>query len=133
MSWLKILKTNGKDFDTTYNKNIDLTTENDNNVQKYVNELKDYDEEFNRMYEGLINDMQFDFKMLLEERCLPFMDIHPYRRSNLNHTFFEFIKNNSKNYFDIVDIVNKENDLIIKDYEKDDNEYYLDNHSDNWE
>jgi len=125
-NWLNILKNKNtdKEFESKYVKKIDESNEIiDTHEPLYSNQLRDYDEEFDRVYETIINNMHFDFKTLLVEECLPFMDIHPCLNTNLTHNFYDFIKNHSYNYNEIIDDVNKGNDLIVKEYENND-EYY---------
>ena len=125
-SWLNILtnKNTDKEFETKYVKKSDENIEvSDFEEPLYSNQLRDYDEEFDRIYETIINDLHFDFKTLIEDECLPFMDIHPCLIKNLDNTFYEFIKNHSYNYSAIIDNVNIINDEIINEYENN-NEYY---------
>jgi hypothetical protein len=124
-SWLNILtnKNTDKEFESKYVKKNDEIIEVVDKDPSYSNQLRDYDEEFDRIYETIINDIHFDFKTLIEDECLPFMDIHPCLITNLNDNFNDFIKNNSYNYNEIIDDVNKGNDLIVKEYENND-EYY---------
>ena len=126
MSWVNILNKTNKDFET---KSIKSSNEVDENVNycygetSYKDFLKNYDDEFDIIYERAINDMQFDFKILIEDECLPFMDIHPVLNTNLNHNFYDFIKNNSNNYNEIIESVNKFNDAIYNEYENNDDNY----------
>jgi hypothetical protein len=125
-SWLNILtnKNPDKEFESKHVKKSDENVEDSNiEYELYTLQLKDYDEEFDRIYETLINDLNFEFKLSIEEECLPFMDIHPYLNKSLNNTFYEFIKNHSHNYNEVIDNVNKINDVIIKEYDSN-NEYY---------
>lgn len=125
-NWLNILtnKNTDKEFETKYVKNSnEIIKVPDIEEELYSNQLKDYDEEFDRIYETVINDLHFDFKICIEEECLPFMDIHPCLVKNLNNTFYDFIKNHSYNYNEVIDNVNKMNDAIINEYENN-NEYY---------
>jgi len=119
-NWLNILtnKNSLSEFESKYVKNPDEIIEVPDIEQEFYSiKLKDYEEEFDRIYETFINDLHFDFKICIEEECLPFMDIHPCLNKNLNNTFYEFIKNHSYNYNEVIDNVNKINDAIIKDYD----------------
>lgn len=125
-SWLNILtnKNADKEFECKYIKKTDEIIEvPDIEDDLFSDQLRDYDEEFDRIYETVINDLHFDFKICIENECLPFMDIHPCQ--NLNNTFYDFIKNHSYNYIEVIDNVNKMNDTIIKEYDSN-NEQELD-------
>ncbi len=123
MSWLNILNKTNKDFENKTIKHSNEIDQNEYIEEPYKDYLLDYDDEFDRIYEGLINDLQFDFKMLIKDECLPFMDIHPVLNTNLNHNFYDFIKNNSNNYNEIIESVNKLNDDFFSEYENNKESY----------
>ena len=129
MSWLNILKKVDKDFETSVSKDIDIIEEDDNELT-YINELKDVDDEFDIKYGIDIYDLQFDFKNFIHDSLLPFMDIHPSLICNLNNTFYNFIKNNSENYYNVLDDVNKWNEMITNEYENNEDSAYDDTNYD---
>jgi hypothetical protein len=122
MSWATILNKNKKEFETKQK-----TNETPHEIINYVNhDLKDYDEEFENSYNLKIYDLQSDFKEIIREKVLPFMD----KAYNIKYSFYDFIKNHSQNYLDVIEKVNKENDEYLKELEEDEEQYnseYFDN------
>ena len=120
MNWANILNKNKKEFETKSKVNI---TEDDNiNYTNY--ELKDYDEEFDILYNLKIYDLKSDFKELIEEESLPFMD----KIINFQYSFYDFIKNNCENYLNIIKKVDSENEEYLKELEEEDEKSYIDSY-----
>ena len=121
MTWANILNKNKKEFETK-TKTEEIRYE----IINYVNhDLKDYDEEFENSYNIKIYDLQSDFKEFIREKALPFMD----KTINFKYSFYDFIKNHSQNYLDVIEKVNKENDEYLKELEEEEeyNSEYFDN------
>jgi uncharacterized NAD(P)/FAD-binding protein YdhS len=120
MSFKDILNKNNKKFETKSkvdNKSID-------NIVYYNPELKDYDEEFDRIYDLKVYDLRFDFGEFIKDQCLPFLD----KTHNFNYSFYDFIKNNSENYLEIIEIVDKDNEIYLKELEEEEEKYMLESH-----
>jgi hypothetical protein len=61
--------------------------------------------------------IKFDFKLLLEEECLPFLDKKCFNGEE--YQFYEFIKYNSENYYKLSEKINEENAEYLKQSETD--------------
>ena len=118
MSWATILKKNDKEFETSLNIEED---KNEEDVEEYDPHILDADDEFDNSYAINIYDIKFDFKLLLEEEYLPFLDKKFFNGEE--HQFYEFIKYNSENYYKLSEKVEEENAEYLKqleaDYEED--------------
>jgi len=125
MSWLNTLNKIDKEFETSLSI-TDTIIDEEEDEQIYINELKDKNEEFDIKYGINIYDLQFDFKKFISDNFLPFMNIHPSLIKDLNNTFYDFIRNNSENYYDVVDDVNKWNEMVVSEYENNDESAYDD-------
>jgi len=121
MSWVDILKKNEKDFEVNIEKDIEYK---DTPNIIYDPNIKDLDEEFDKLYSIKIYDIKFDFKQFIEESSLPFLNI-----KSTNNLFIDFIKYNSTNYYNLEKKINEENDkylLEIKEEEEQEkNDYSL--------
>ena len=106
MSWLDILNKNNAEFQ------VNLLVDKEE-VQEVFNEEPDYfiknvDEEFEKIYNIKIIDIKFDFKEYIQNEQLPFMNKTP---DVGKYDFYDFIKNNCKNYYKVeknVEKLNKE-------------------------
>ena len=125
MSWLNVLNKVDKEFEKTLSI-TDTIIDEEEDEQIYINELKDKNEEFDIKYGINIYDLQFDFKKFINDNFLPFMNIHPSLIKDLNNTFYDFIRNNSENYYDVIDDVNKWNEMVVSEYENNDESAYDD-------
>ena len=124
MSWLDILKKNDGEFETTFKEEEVL-----DDVEEEVDpKILNIDDEFDHYYGINICDIKFEFKLLIEQNDLPFLDKLLF---DTNHNdFYDFIKYNCKNYYDLLEKVNDDNEQYLKqsddDYIEDDvdEEYY---------
>ena len=119
MSWANILKKNNKQFEIE--KTVQPESENNEDESEYDVNIKDLDEEFEYMYIKSIVDIKCDLKEYIESECLPFLN-----RSNINiyHNFYEFIKNNCVNLYELENKLNKEYEEYLEELEKEEEEYY---------
>ena len=104
MSWLDILNKNNTEFQ------VNLLVDKEE-VQEIFNEEPDYfiknvDEEFEKIYNMKIIDIKFDFKEYIQNEELPFMNKTP---NFGKYDFYDFIKNNCKNYYKVDKNVEKSN------------------------
>jgi hypothetical protein len=127
MSWLDILNKNDNEFETTFREEEIL----ENDVDEIDPKILNVDDEFDHYYGVNICDIKFDFKLLIEENDLPFLDKLLFDFNNNNgYDFYDFIKYNSKNYYDLLEKINDENEQYLKQNEDDfidddyDEEYY---------
>jgi hypothetical protein len=115
MSWTSILKSNDKEFETSLNIEEEV-------IEDYIEEhdprILDVDDEFDNKHAINIYDIKFDFKLFLEEECLPFLDKKFFNGEE--YEFYEFIKYNSENYYKLSEKVDQENAEYLKQAE---NEY----------
>lgn len=118
MSWANILKKNDKEFETSLNIEEE---KNEEDVEEHDPHILDVDDEFDNSYAINIYDIKFDFKVLIEEECLPFLNKIFYNGEE--YQFYEFIKYNSENYYKLSEKVEDENAEYLKqletDYEED--------------
>ena len=112
MSWASILKTNDKEFETSL-KNEEEILEDD--IEEHDHHILDVNDEFDHHHAINIYDIKFDFKLLLEEECLPFLDKKFYNGEE--YQFYEFIKYNSENYYKLSEKVDEENAEYLKQAE----------------
>lgn len=120
MSWLEILKKNDKEFETGVENKPEEEETIDIDIENHLI-LKDADDEFDRLYLSKITEIKCELQDYLRDSALPFLD-----KLNLEeYGFYEFIRENSYNYYEITDIVNKENEDIINiDNEINEDELY---------
>jgi len=117
MSWVDILKKNEKEFEVNIEKDIEYK---DTPNIIYDPNIKDIDEEFDKLYSLKIYDIKFDFKEFIEESSLPFLNI-----KSTNNLFIDFIKYNSTNYYNLEKKVNEENDkYLLEIHEEEEQEKY---------
>lgn len=119
MSWLDILKKNDKEFD----KNIKLSEieqEEENNINEIDSNIKDIEEEFDKIYLDKIIDIKLELKEYIDCEALPFLNKNNYTDNN----FYNFIKYNSENYFKLEVKIEKENEAYLESIEIEDNEIY---------
>jgi hypothetical protein len=115
MSWTSILKSNDKEFETSLNIE-EAVIEDD--IEEHDPRILDVDDEFDNKHAINIYDIKFDFKLFLEEECLPFLDKKFFNGEE--YQFYEFIKYNSENYYKLSEKVDEENAEYLKQAE---NEY----------
>jgi hypothetical protein len=115
MSWANILKTNDKEFETSLNIEEEII---EDDIEEHDPRILDVDDEFDNKHAINIYDIKFDFKLFLEEECLPFLDKKFFNGEE--HQFYEFIKYNSENYYKLSEKVDQENAEYLKQSE---NEY----------
>jgi len=127
MNWLDILNKNDNEFETTFKEEEIL----ENSVDEIDPKILNVDDEFDHYYGVNICDIKFDFKLLIEENDLPFLDKLLFDFNNNNgYDFYDFIKYNCKNYYDLLEKINDENEQYLKQNEDDfidddyDEEYY---------
>ena len=115
MSWTSILKSNDKEFETSLNIEEEVI---EDDIEEHDPRILDVDDEFDNKHAINIYDIKFDFKLFLEEECLPFLDKKFFNGEE--YQFYEFIKYNSENYYKLSEKVDQENAEYLKQAE---NEY----------
>lgn len=118
MSFLEILKKNDIDFSTKIEKKEDIKEQIEFIEDPFI---KDYEEEFDIIYSNKIYDIKLEFKEVIDNMALPFLNI--LNKSNYN--FFDFIKFNSTNIDKIKIKIEQENQEYLKDLEEDNEEYNI--------
>jgi len=115
MSWTSILKSNDKEFETSLNIEEEVI---EDDIEEHDPRILDVDDEFDNKHAINIYDIKFDFKLFLEEECLPFLDKKFFNGEE--YQFYEFIKYNSENYYKLSEKVDQKNAEYLKQAE---NEY----------
>jgi hypothetical protein len=90
----------------------------EDDIEEHDPRILDVDDEFDNKHAINIYDIKFDFKLFLEEECLPFLDKKFFNGEE--YQFYEFIKYNSENYYKLSEKVDQENAEYLKQAE---NEY----------
>ena len=112
------------DYDNDYNSNIE-NNENDENI-------KDADNEFEKEYNIAVIDIKIDFLKTVRSH----MKYYCFFKNTYNiskYNFYDFIKNCSNNYYNIINKVDKDNNKYINlliEKEKEEEENDLDNQDD---
>lgn len=121
MSWVDILKKNDNEFETILSEeNITIQEEK---VQIFDLNIKDLDEEFDKIYFDKILEIKLEFKEFIEDEAFPFLNI----RNTADYNFYDFIKENSTNLYNLKELVDKENNNYLIDIEAEENENYEEN------
>jgi len=123
MNWAGILKKNNKDFETVKEKNID--NYEDQNIKDNANDdLKDVDDEFERIYFSKITDIKLELIEYIREEQLPFLN-----RINIDadYFFYDYIKDNCKNLYTLEEKIKKENDKYLEELKKEEEEQEKEN------
>ena len=120
MSWLNILKKNDVEFQTSF------VIKEEEKIEIKVEEkdpfIKDFDEEFDKIYSNKIIEIKFEFKEYIDEEGFPLFN----ERNDTNYTFYDFIKENSYNFGTVKESVEIENEEYLESLIIEDNEYYDD-------
>lgn len=124
IKWTDILKKNNKEFQIINEK--DNYNDLESNYEQYnVNhDLKDIDEEFERLYFSKITDIKIELMEYIRQECLPFLD-----RININNNydFFDYIKYNCKNLYTLKENIEKENKEYLEELKEEEEEEYYNN------
>ena len=116
MSWADIIKKNDKEIVNDIKpKEPDKIDEEMNNEIDY--NVKDVDEEFEKIYSNVLVDIKMDFREYIMNLCLPFLD-----KINGHNIFYDFMKYNSINFDILCNDVNKANEEYYKEEEEYENE-----------
>ena len=118
MSFLEILKKNDINFSTKIEKKEDIKEQIEFIEDPFI---KDHEEEFDIIYSNKIYDIKLEFREIIDNMALPFLNI--LNKSNYN--FYDFIKFNSTNIDKIKIKTEKENQEYLKDLEEDNEEYNI--------
>jgi hypothetical protein len=124
MSWAKILTKNNKEFQKEIPKKnkVEIIIE-----ETYIDpNMKDYNDEFDFNYESNIIEIKIEFKKYINDQCLPFLDKNLFSETNGN-IFYDFIKYNSKNYIDLKNKIEKENEDYLRELEEEEQNDILEN------
>jgi hypothetical protein len=114
MNWADITKINNKPIETI---KISITNDDTNDKKDNIIDIniKDKDDEFDKKYLSKISDLKFEFKEYIDYQALPFLN----NLNTKNYNFYDFIKNNSENYKNVIRQVEKENEEYLKQLEED--------------
>lgn len=120
MSWLNILKKNDVEFQTSF------VIKEEEKIEIKIEEkdpfIKDFNEEFDKIYSSKITEIKFEFKEYIEEEGFPLFN----ERNDTDYTFYDFIKENSYNFGTVKESVEIENEEYLESLIVEDNEYYDD-------
>lgn len=125
MSWLNILKKNDVEFQTSF------VTKEEEEIEIKIEEkdpfIKDFNEEFDKIYSSKITEIKFEFKEYIEEEGFPLFN----ERNDTDYTFYDFIKENSYNFGTVKESIEIENEeylesLIIEEHEYNEEKDYTD-------
>ena len=75
--------------------------------------VKDIDEEFEKIYSNVLIDIKIDFREYIKDICLPFLD-----KINGQSIFYDFMKYNSKNFETLCNDVYKFNENYFREVEE---------------
>lgn len=109
MSWVNVLKKKVKKKEVKKVKKKKKIELND--------DFYDEDEQFDIKYGDNLFDIEDEFKRLLKIEGLPFLN-----KLSFDYTFTDFIKNNSREYYNVIDEVetlNNEDDEYTSDEDDD--------------
>ncbi len=114
-NWKDIIQKNTKQIEKKVTTQV---TFEEDTIPQY--NLLNLDEEFDRVYSLVIDDIHYEFAEFIRKEYLPFMN-----RSNMTgkYLFTNYLKYHSKNYYDLKDKIDKENEEIIKQEEADEKAY----------
>ena len=118
MNWAGILKKNNKDFETVKEKNID-NNEEQNMKDDTTDDLRDIDDEFERIYFSKITDIKLELIEYIREERLPFLN-----RINIDsdYFFYDYIKYNCKNLYKLEETIKRENEEYLEELKKEEEE-----------
>lgn len=115
MDFLNILKKNDKEFEKTFIQEvqkIEIIVETDSNI-------KNAEDEFEKIYMNKIEDIKFDFKEYIENEGYPFLN-----KTNFDgYSFYDFIKYNSINFYDLEVIVENENKEYLEFVQEEEDDF----------
>lgn len=118
MSWVDILKKNDNEFQISIEKEVEY---NESTNYIYDSNIKDIDDEFNRIYILKIYDIKFYFKKIIDEYPLPFLN-----KKSPNNFFIDYIKYNCKNYYTLEKNIIKENNEYLNELEEEEEQEKID-------
>jgi phenylalanyl-tRNA synthetase alpha subunit len=116
-SWSDLIKKNNQVSRKSLKSNIkdnkkEVQKEEDNELILYKTYgLKNEEEEFDYKYNDNLTNIIVEFKDLLNSSGVNVMN------NRISSDLYDFIKYNSQNYNDIMDEVDKYNDILEKEYE----------------
>lgn len=120
MSWLNILKKNDVEFQTSF------VIKEEEKIEIKVEEkdpfIKDFNEEFDKIYSNKITEIKFEFKEYIEEEGFPLFN----EKNDTDYTFYDFIKENSYNFGTVKESVEIENEEYLESLIIEEHEYYDD-------
>lgn len=118
MNFLDILKKNDKEFEKTFIPEEVEVIDVENDVIDHF--IKNVDDEYEKIYTEKIQDIKFDFKEYIDNEGYPFLNKTNFE----DYTFYDFIKYNSVNFYDLEIEVENDNKDYLESLQKEDNENY---------
>lgn len=119
MNWIDILKKNDKEFEKL-EKIIQIVEEEKSCI--YDPNILILEDEFENLYLHKIINIITEFKSYIHEDFLPFLN-----KPNLNkYNFYDYVKENCIEFYNLTDKVNNENELYLKELEETNEEEYYD-------
>jgi len=127
--WLEILKKNEIEFEKSPNKEIQNVIDNIKNDESTPNLIfqKCPDEEFTHKYIDNLLNIRFEFKKIIDENALPFLDKNMVLEPN-KMNLYDFLKIHSSNYQDLCKKIEYENMEAENDDEYEEEDKYYDHH-----
>ena len=131
MSWASIVSKNDKPFEKEIIKEELIEEivhiEHDHNIL-------DIDDEFDNLYFRKMIEIKIEFKDLINDLALPFLDNNNTFDKSLNesYNFNDFIKENSVNYTKLSIKIDNENNEYLTNLENEENEEYDEEYKDDY-
>jgi hypothetical protein len=130
LSWSDLIKNSNQESEKlikTFKKNNNnkevIKNKNEVLILHHSFSLKNEDEEFDYKFNNNLTDIIVEFKDLLNSVGVNVIN------NKISNELYDFIKYNSYNYNDVIDEVDKYNDMLEKEYEEEleeeeENNYY---------
>jgi len=116
MSWCDITKINTNVIKEVKKEEEVIIKKEVINPYSILN-LKNIDDEFDYMYHRNILNISFELRNYISYNFLPFMD-----KLNTTYNIFDFMKENSYEYTNVINKVEKYNNELIKEYSQEQDE-----------
>ncbi len=116
MSWCDITKINTNVIKEVKKEEEVIIKKEVINPYSILN-LKNIDDEFDYMHHRSILNISFELRNYISYNFLPFMD-----KLNTTYNIFDFMKENSYEYMNVIKKVEKYNNELIKEYNQEQDE-----------
>lgn len=131
MSWASIVSKNDKPFEKEIIK--EELIEEIVHIE-YDHNILDVDDEFDNLYFRKMIEIKIEFKDLINDLALPFLDNNNtfYKSLNESYNFNDFIKENSVNYTKLSIKIDNENNEYLTNLENEENDEYNEEYKDDY-